>query len=145
MTSHPRRRRAAVAALAFGGLSAAATPAQADTARHTGWHTVCAQDRTVYDNGPVTVLHNGDQFHIDHFAGSHAWGWGHDLTSGVERYGWVTNGYFCRDPGPPAARRRAIRARAASASSSRARSGVGAVPPRRTGSHQVSSGPGLSG
>lgn len=99
-----RRRRARHASRLLVGLTGIAItatlalttqPANADTAHLTGWHTVCADTLTVYNNGPVYVLHRGDAFHIDRFTSGigHTWGQGFDGV--FVPYGWVYNGWFC--------------------------------------------------
>jgi hypothetical protein len=54
-----------------------------------------ADTLTIYDNGPVYVLHRGDAFNIQEFTDgiNHAKGYGFD--AGFTPSGWVYNGYFC--------------------------------------------------
>lgn len=93
----PRRTVAtAIAAASLITFSlVSAPPASAATARNTGWHDVCANSLTQYNNGYVQTLDWGDGFDIDHFAGdNHVWGWGYHNLYG-RQWGWVTNGWFC--------------------------------------------------
>ncbi len=93
------RRLAVVAGSALAAtaltLAMSAQPAAAKTATQTGWHTVCADDLTVYNGGPIEVLHWYEGFSIDHFASEgHVWGTTYPKTGGSQ-YGWVYNGWFC--------------------------------------------------
>lgn len=75
---------------------ASAPPASAANATITGWHTVCANSLTQYNNGYVQTLDWNDYYNIVEFAGDgHVWGEGYHNGSSVGRYGWVYNGWFC--------------------------------------------------
>jgi hypothetical protein len=72
--------------------------ADAAWAYNTGWHTVCANDLTLYNNGPIGTFYYGAEVHIDHFAdsGNHAWiSWYRTGGTWYGVNGWVYNGWFC--------------------------------------------------
>lgn len=81
------------------GLDLSAVPAPPSMAKATktgSWYKVCAQDLTVYNNGPIGTLYNGAWFWVDHFGGdNHVWGSGTNNGGKSYYWGWVTNGWFC--------------------------------------------------
>lgn len=98
LRTRPRRTLfTAVVAVALAVSSlVTATPASAAYAHYTGWHTVCAESLTQYNNGYVQTLRWGDEYYITHFAGSsHVWGYGFKRDGSSGKYGWVYNGWFC--------------------------------------------------
>jgi len=95
-----RLRAAVIAAVTLIGvvpglLGFTSLPASAANATQTGWHTVCADSLSEYNQGQIATLTWGNSFYIDHFAGSnHVWGYGYPSGGGAY-WGWVYNGWFC--------------------------------------------------
>lgn len=73
--------------------------ADADYAQNLGWHTVCAQDLTLYNNGPIGTFYRYYGVYISRWddGKNHVWISFYTNGSGIPRItdGWVYNGWFC--------------------------------------------------